>query len=81
LLLFGTIAGLCFAGAALMTGITRFYAYATAMVLIIAVGIWLNFNPPLYILTTGLVIEVVGIYLMVRFLRRYPIPAEGGAHE
>ena len=72
---------MCFAGAALMTGITRFYAYAALIVLIFGGGILLNIEAPIYVLTTGLLIEAVGIFLLVRFLRKYPIAAEGGAHE
>jgi hypothetical protein len=81
LLLFGSILGLGFAGVALATGITRFYAYAAMLVLVFAGGVWLNIPEPIYVITAGVLIGAVGIILMVRFLRRYPILAEDGAHE
>lgn len=81
LLLFGGLLGLGFAGTASATGITRFYAYAIMLVLIIAGGIWLNVPAAIYVIAAGLVIEIVGIILMVRFLRRYPMANERGINE
>ena len=81
LLLFGSLLGLGFAGTALATGITRFYTYAVLLVLIIAGGIWLNVPEAIYVIAAGLLIELVGITLMVRFLRRYPMANEGGINE
>ena len=81
LLLFGSIFGLGFVGAALATGITRFYAYAVMLVVVFAGGIWLNVAEPIYVITAGVLIGIVGIVLMVRFLRKYPLLAGDGAHE
>ena len=81
LLLFGSLVGLGFAGTALVTGISRFYAYAVMLVLIIAAGIWLNTPDPIYVLTAGLLILVVGITHMVRFLRKYPLTNEASVNE
>jgi hypothetical protein len=81
LLLFGSLLGLGFAVTALATGINRFYAYAVMLVLIIAGGIWLNVPEGIYVIAAGLLIAVVGIILMVRFLRRYPMANEGGINE
>jgi hypothetical protein len=81
LLLFGSLVGLGFAGTALVTGISRFYAYAVMLVLIIAAGIWLNIPDPIYVLTAGLLILVVGITHMVRFLRKHPLTNEAGVNE
>jgi hypothetical protein len=81
LLLFGTILSLGFAGVAYATGITRFYAYAIMLVLVFVTGVWLNVPDPIYVITAGLLIEIVGIMLMVRFLRKYPVVNEGGINE
>jgi hypothetical protein len=75
------ITALCFSGAGLLTGITRLYAYALIFLLIFGVGNWLNLHPATYVLTTGVVIEIVGIWLMVRFLREHPLPEQENAHE
>ena len=81
LLLFGSLVGLGFAGTALVTGISRFYAYAVMLVLVFAAGIWLNVPDPIYVLTAGLIILVVGITHMVRFLRKFPLTNEAGVNE
>jgi hypothetical protein len=78
LLLLGGIAALCFAGAALLTRITRFYIYALLILLTFSAGTWLGIQPPIFVIATGALIEVVGVWLLVRFLRNYPIEA---AHE
>lgn len=81
LLFFGSLVGLGFAGTALATGISRFYAYAVILVLVFAAGLWLNIPEPIYVLTAGLVILGAGITLMVRFLRKYPRTNEAGINE
>lgn len=78
LLLLGGIAALCFAGAALLTRITRFYIYALLILFTFSAGTWLGIQPPIFVIATGALIEVVGVLLLVRFLRNYPIEA---AHE
>ena len=75
LLLLGGIAALCFAVAAMLTGITRFYIYALLILFIFSIGIWLGVHPSVFVLTTGATIEVIGVSLLVRFLRKYPIEA------
>jgi hypothetical protein len=81
MLLLGSIAALCFAGAALLTSITRLYAYAVLILVIFASGTWLGITPAIYVIITGLLIEVVGIWMLVRFLGRYPVATEESAHE
>jgi hypothetical protein len=81
MLFLGIVATLFFAGAGLLTGITRFYAYALLIVALFIGARWLGVSPPIYVLSTGLVIEAVGIGMLVRFLRKYPTASEGRAHE
>ena len=81
LLPLAVIAGICFVGAALLTGITRLYAYAGLIIILFAGGIWLGVQPPFFVLSTGLVIEAIGIWMLVRFLRKYPIGSEEGLNE
>jgi multisubunit Na+/H+ antiporter MnhC subunit len=57
------------------------YVYALLFLLIFIVGTYLNLNPAVYVLIMGTLIEAVGIWLMVRFLRKYPLPEQEGAHE
>jgi hypothetical protein len=81
MLIFGVVAALCFLGAGLLTRITRLYLYALSVLIIFAAGTWFDVHPAVYTISTGLLIETVGIWLMVRFLRKYPLPAQENAHE
>jgi hypothetical protein len=51
------------------------------LVVVFAIGIWLNVPEPIYVLTAGLFILVAGTMLMVRFLRKYPVVNGGGINE
>lgn len=68
----GGLVAVCFLGAALLTGITRFYAYAGLILLIFSVGTWLGVQTPIFVITSGLLIEITGVWLLVRFLVKYP---------
>ena len=81
MLIFGVVAALCFFGAGLLTTITRLYVYALLVLVTFATGTWLDVHPAVYVIFTGLLIEAVGIWLMIRFLRKYPLPAQENAHE
>ena len=81
MLILGIVAALCFLGAGLLTKITRLYAYALLLLVTFAAGTWLDVHPAVYVIFTGLLIEAVGIWLMIRFLRKYPLPAQENAHE
>jgi hypothetical protein len=65
----------------MLTGITRFYAYAGLILLIFSVGTWLAIQPAVYIITSGLLIEITGVWLLVRFLINYPLTSGESTHE
>jgi hypothetical protein len=77
----GGLVAVCFLGAAMLTGITRFYAYAGLILLIFSVGTWLAIQPAVYIITSGLLIEITGVWLLVRFLINYPLTSGESTHE
>jgi hypothetical protein len=81
MLLLGVVAALCFFGAGALTGISRLYVYAVLFLVIFLLGTWLNILPAIYVILTGGFVEVVGIWMMVRFLRKYPIAERVNAHE
>lgn len=58
-------------------GLKRFYLYALLAVLLPALGAWINIETCIPILTTGLIILVFGAILLVNFLKKYPLNAEG----
>ena len=77
----GGLVAVCFLGAALLTGITRFYAYAGLILLIFSVGTWLGIQPPIFVIISGLLIEITGVWLLVRFLVKYPPNSRESTHE
>jgi len=77
----GGLVAVCFLGTALLTGITRFYAYAGLILLIFSVGTWLAIQPFFIVITSGLLIEITGVWLLVRFLVKYPLNSGESTHE
>ena len=77
----GGLVAVSFLGTALLTGITRFYAYAGLILLIFSVGTWLGVQPPIFVITSGLLIEITGVWLLVHFLVNYPSNSGESTHE
>jgi len=61
---------------ALATGVKRLYAYAALAVIAFAGGYWFNLDFPLLFTVLGAVIVLAGMVVLVRFLRKYPIPKD-----
>lgn len=81
MLIFGVVASLCFLFAGLLTGITRLYAYAFLFLIVFSIATWLDIHPAIFTIFTGFIVEGVGIGLLIRFLRKYPLPEQENAHE
>jgi hypothetical protein len=62
-----------------ITGLRRLLLYALVLLGGILVGIRLEVSPPLYVIGLGALFFASGFVLMVRFLRRYPLPNEDDA--
>jgi len=58
------------------TGVKRLYAYAALAVIAFAGGYWFNLNFPLLFTVLGAVILLAGMVVLVRFVRKYPIPKD-----
>ena len=69
--------GLPALAAAIFLGLIRFYLYALLAVGLPLIGAWLNIETYIPIVSTGTVILVFGTILIVGFLRKYPLDAEG----
>ena len=69
--------GLPTLAAAIFLGLRRFYLYALLAVGLPAIGAWLNIETYIPIVTTGLIILIFGVILLVNFLRKYPLNPEG----
>jgi len=60
----------------LISGFNRIFAYAILVPLFFIVGFGLKFLSPEIIVATGGILMVVGIWMLVKFLRTHPIQAE-----
>lgn len=57
--------------------INRYYAYAVLVLIAVFVRPFLTAPAPQYLISLGLIILLFGLAVLLRFLRNYPIPAEG----
>ena len=64
-------------GAAIFLGLKRFYLYALLAAGLPTLGAVLDIETYLPILTTGAVILAFGSFLLVNFLKKYPLNEEG----
>ena len=69
--------GLPALAAAIFLGLKRFYLYALLAAGLPLLGALLNIETYIPIVTTGAVILVVGVVLLVSFLQKYPLNAQG----
>ena len=76
MLLLGGLAALFLAVAAAATGLKRFYIYAALTLLFNIAGTFLPIHEGVTTMLLGLTILISGIWLLVRFMRAYPLPDE-----
>ncbi|MBU0493873.1 MAG: hypothetical protein KKA73_28255 [Chloroflexi bacterium] len=77
LLALGVVGAGLFGLAAFLLGIRRLYAYAVLTLTISVVGyLLMPSEPALFVMLAGGVILLVGLVLLVRFMRQYPVLAE-----
>jgi hypothetical protein len=69
--------GLPALGAAIFLGLKRFYMYALLAAGLPALGAWMEIETYIPIVTTGLVMLVIGTVLLANFLNKYPLNHEG----
>jgi len=74
----GMLFGLPALGAAIFLGLKRFYLYALLAAGLPALGAWIGIDTYIPIVTTGLVMLVIGIVLLTNFLKKYPLNGEAG---
>ena len=75
-LLFGFVLAVVIGSMALFFAVKRWYVYAS-LIPVVALGVRC-LNGPMYLsfLVPGGIILLCGVVLLVRFLRRYPVPTE-----
>ena len=69
--------GLPALGAAIFLGLKRFYLYALLAAGLPLLGAMVNIETYIPIVTTGAVIIAYGAFLLVNFLKKYPLNTEG----
>ena len=69
--------GLPALGAAIFLGLKRFYLYASLAIGLPLLGALSSIETYIPIVTTGAVIIAFGAFLLVNFLQKYPLDAEG----
>jgi len=62
----------------LISGFNRILAYAILIPLYFIVGFGLSILSPVMIIATGVILMALGIWMLVKFLRKYPIQAKEG---
>jgi hypothetical protein len=64
----------------LVLGIARLYAYIGMTAVILAVGHLLNLQAYVSVFVSGALVMLSGVWLLVQFLRKYPLLKEEAAH-
>jgi len=77
MLVIGAAVALIFSAPGYVFRINRMYAYALLALAMFVVGHFLYYSLYYYIILLGTVILVFGLGMLIRFIRRYPLPATG----
>lgn len=78
MLLLGTFVAIGFVVGAALSGIKRFYGQALLAEFVLISGIELGLEPPTYVMIWGGLTFLIGAWLLVQFLRQYPVVGEEG---
>jgi hypothetical protein len=73
MLVLGVIGSVVFLAAGAWTGLKRLYVYGGLTLGIATVGNWLGISHPLYVSLLGALILGTGLWMLARFLGRYPV--------
>ena len=76
MLFFGGMVAIGLFGAALFTGIRRFYGYALLFIIVPMFGIWLRIPEPIFVIILGTIIFLIGTWMLYRFVSTHPIAAK-----
>jgi hypothetical protein len=79
MLLIGGLFTLMMLVAGVATGLARLYVYAVLTMLIVPGGAVLGILPEMRVIFLGALILAIGIVLLLRFLRAYPLPKDESA--
>ena len=79
MLLLGGLFAMMLLAAGLITGLDRLFIYAILTILILSGGGLLGIEPEIRVVFLGALILLIGIILLVRFLRVYPLPKDESA--
>ncbi len=57
----------------LLNKIIRYYLYGITIIVIFVLGGLLKIDPTYYVMVTGIVIMISGLWLLQKFIKQYPI--------
>jgi protein-S-isoprenylcysteine O-methyltransferase Ste14 len=77
---FGTVLALISGVIGILFGFRRFTVYAGVILVLFIAGHFANSDPPAYFILIGLIVLVVGIVMLIRFVRKYPKSKEEFHH-
>jgi hypothetical protein len=77
LLILGGIPAVALAITAVQTGVYRLLGHSLLILVVIFAGIRLNISESFYVMGLGGVISLIGLWLLIRFMRQYPVQKEG----
>ena len=77
ILILGILLGLFLGGVAAFLKNRRFYLYAGIAVLLVWSAHFLGFRAGIAVTVLGAAVEATGVYVLQRFLKKYPVEQEG----
>jgi hypothetical protein len=78
---FGFVISVLLGAAGFLFGLKRFVFYAGFIIVIFVAGHSLNLRIQAYFIFLGVIFSVIGMVLLVHFLRRFPKPKKGAVDE
>lgn len=78
MLVLGALPAAALAVTAWRTGVSRLLIDALLIVITILTGIWLQIPEPTYVMVAGGILSLIGLVLLARFMRKYPVQKEDG---
>jgi hypothetical protein len=72
---FGFVVALILSAVAILFGIWRFFFYALLILALFIAGHQLNSDPAAYFLSSGIIILLIGLVMLIAFIRKYPKPS------
>ena len=81
MLIYGSVVTVLLLISGLLSGLWHLAAYGLLCAILAIAGTLANLRDYLLFITLGLAIMLVGAILLIRFIRKYPLPPKGADHD